>query len=138
MSQILEFGALELARGSGPLSTIDLGQRESLTVLCLHMNNKATLLAHFLWGLWLFPLGVLIYRSGFIPRVLGIWLIINGVAYIVQYTTGLFVPQHNPIILMITLPALLGEIALTLWLLIIGIKERSGAQVKPSLSGSTV
>jgi hypothetical protein len=131
-SQILEFGALELARGSGPLSTIDQAQRESLAVLCLHMNNKDILLAHFLWGLWLFPLGILVYRSGFIPRILGGWLILNGAVYMAQYATGLFLPHYSATLFMIAIPALLGEIALTLWLLIVGIKCKDRVPLTPS------
>jgi hypothetical protein len=124
VSQLLEYGALELARGAEALSSIGQAQRESLSVLCLHMNDKGTLLAHFMWGFWLFPLGALIYRSGFIPRILGVWIIINGAAYIVQYATGLFAPRFSATLSLYTMPALLGEVALTFWLLIVGIKTR--------------
>lgn len=134
VSQLLELSALELARGSGPLSTIGQAQRDSLAVLFLHMNSKCVLLSELLWGLWLFPLGALVYRSGFIPRILGIWLLINGVAYVAQFGTDLFIPGFSGTLVKIAFPAILGEVALMLWLLIVGIRPRP--MIQTGMAGS--
>ena len=64
------------------------------------------------------------FRSGFLPRILGIWLIVNGVAYLVISFSELLVPQYANVVSTIAFPALFGEIAIILWLLIMGAKER--------------
>jgi hypothetical protein len=64
-----------------------------------------------------------VYRSRFLPRFLGVWLIINGFAYLAMSFTGLIFPHHEKLIGNIAFPALLGELALMLWLLIKGAKE---------------
>lgn len=129
VSQLLQIGALELARGTDFLSTIDKPQRDSLAMLCIHLGNKGKILSEFYWGLWLFPLGALVYRSGFLPRFLGLWLIINGIAYVAMSFMGLLLPQYNDMVFKITLPAMLGELALTLWLLVMGIKQKQHPEV---------
>jgi hypothetical protein len=63
-----------------------------------------------------------VFRSGFLPRILGVWLIVNGVAYLALSATGLLVPQHADIAFRIALPALFGEVALMLWLLLVGAR----------------
>ena len=76
------------------------------------------------WGLWLLPLGVLVFRSGFLPRFLGVWLFINGLAYIVISSTSLFSPHHLDLVSTATTPMLAGEVALVLWLLIVGARDQ--------------
>jgi hypothetical protein len=65
-------------------------------------------------------LAVLVYRSRFLPRFLGVWLIINGLAYIAMSITGTMWPQYNGKLFMLSQPALFGEVALLLWLVIKG------------------
>jgi hypothetical protein len=78
--------------------------------------------AEILWGLWLFPLARLVMRSGFLPRFLGVWLIINGIAYLILSLTGLLWPRYEDTISNFAFPAQLGEIAFTLWLVIKGVR----------------
>jgi hypothetical protein len=68
-------------------------------------------------------LALLTLRSGFLPRFLGVWLIVNGIAYLAMSFTGLLWPQYEERVSNIALPALLGEMAFMLWLLIKGAKE---------------
>lgn len=114
--------ALTLVRGSDFLSIFEKPQRDALAILFLHLHHQEVVAAEVLWGLWLFPLGILVYRSHFLPRFLGVWLIINGFAYLAISSTGLLAPQYEDVVSNIAFPALLGEIALTLWLLIKGAK----------------
>jgi hypothetical protein len=65
-------------------------------------------------------LAVLVYRSRFLPRFLGVWLVINGLAYVILSFTGLLLPQYQDKVFLISQPALFGEVALMLWLLIKG------------------
>ena len=61
------------------LKTFELTQRQDLAMLFLKMSNYTTIILEMFWGLWLFPFGILVYRSGFIPRILGVFLILNGI-----------------------------------------------------------
>lgn len=117
--------ALILVRGADFLSAIDKPQRDALAMLFLRLHGQQVLAAEILWGLWLFPLALLILRSRFLPRFLGIWLIANGVAYLAVSLTGLLVPQYEDVASTVAFPALLGEVATILWLLIMGAKAHS-------------
>ena len=79
------------------------------------------------WGLWLFPLGILVYKSRFLPRFLGIWLFITGVFYLALSFTDIMLPEYRNLVLnsVVALPAELGEVAFMLWLLIMGAKEQN-------------
>jgi hypothetical protein len=115
--------ALILVRGAPFLSVFDQAQREALATLFLRLHAQVILAAEILWGAWLFPLGMLAYRSRFFPRFLGVWLIINGFAYLAMSVTGLVLPRYQDKLANIAFPAQLGEIAFMLWLVIMGAKE---------------
>ena len=76
------------------------------------------------WGLWLFPFGLLVMRSGFIPRILGLLLIINGIAYVVASLTSLLAPAYAGVVNRIALLPETGELWVMLWLLIKGVREQ--------------
>ena len=80
--------------------------------------------AEVLWGLWLFPMAILTLRSGFLPKFLGWWLILNGITYLVLSFTGVFLPQYEDTVSNYAFPFQLGEVAFVLWLLIFGAKQR--------------
>ena len=61
---------------------------------------------------------------GLIPRILGGWLIVNGLGYLTNSFTGLLLPQHLAVVSKATFPFLLGEVAFMLWLLIMGARPR--------------
>src|SRR2546427_322298 len=116
-----EAGALLVTRGgdswSGDfLSVFDKPQRDALVLLFLRLHHAQIVAAETLWGLWLFPMGALAYKSRFLPRFIGVWLIINGVAYIVLSLTGLFFPDYQNKVFAYSQPALFGELAIMLWL----------------------
>lgn len=105
------------------LKTFEFTQRQDLAMLFLRINDYGTLTLVMFWGLWLFPLGILVYRSCFLPRFLGVWLIINGFAILVLSVAGLLLPQYKDMVSQIAFPAELGEVAFMLWLLIMGAKN---------------
>src|SRR6202047_2396865 len=117
--------ALLLVRGADFLSALEKPQRDALAMLFLHLHHQEIVAAEIFWGLWLFPLAVLVYRSRFLPRFLGVWLIVNGFAYLAMSFTGLLLPQYEDMVGNIAFPALLGEMAFVLWLLIKGAKEQT-------------
>ena len=114
--------ALEFAKGVPLLASFSETQRESLGSLMLHINGLEDTAAELLWGLWLFPLGVLVYKSRFLPRFLGIWLNLNGIAYVVMSFIGILAPEYLGLFNKFAFPLLLGEVAFTLWLLIVGAR----------------
>jgi hypothetical protein len=116
--------ALMLVRGADFLSVLDKPQRDALAMLFLRLHHHEEVAAEILWGLWLFPLAILVYRSRFLPRFLGVWLIINGFAYLILSFTGLLLPQYENMMFNIAFPAMLGEMAFMLWLVIKGAKPQ--------------
>ena len=114
--------ALVLIRGADFLSVFDKPQRDALAMLFLRLHHQEIVAAEILWGLWLFPFGVLVMRSGFLPRILGVLLIVNCFAYLAQSLTSLLLPSYANVVAQWTFPALFGELWIMLWLLIKGAK----------------
>ena len=84
VNSVSDAAALMIVRGADFMSVFDKPQRDALAVMFLELHDHQTTAAEILWGVWLFPLGTLVYRSGFLPRFLGIWLIVNGVTYVIM------------------------------------------------------
>jgi len=101
--------ALMLVRGADFLSVFDKPQRDALAVLFIRLHHQEIVAAEILWGLWLLPLAILVYRSRFLPRFLGVWLTINGFAYLIISFTGLLLPQYEDPVSNYAFPALLGD-----------------------------
>jgi len=117
---VSDAGALMVAQGPDFLSGFDKPQRDALVLLFLRLHHAQIVAAEILWGLWLFPMGALVYKSRFAPRFIGVWLIINGVAYVVLSLTGLFFPDYQNRVFAYSQPALFGELAIMLWLVFQG------------------
>lgn len=115
-----DVATLKFVRGGEFLAVFDKPQRDALALLLLQADKAGTLVSQVFWGLWLMPLGLLVYRSGFLPRWLGLWLVVNGVTYVALSAIGLWWPAHAGMAINLATPALLGEVALTVWLLIMG------------------
>lgn len=113
--------ALMVARGDAAfLSVFTQPQHDAFVLLFLRFNHYQTVAAEMLWGVWLFPMGVLTYKSGFLPRFIGVWLIINGIAYVILSMTGVLAPEYQDKVFLYSQPALFAELAIMLWLLIKG------------------
>ena len=131
LNALNDAAALMLVRGADFLSVFEKSQRDALAMLFLRLHHHGVLANEIFWGLWLFPLGVLVFRSRFLPRFLGVWLIINGFAYLILSFTGLLLPQYEDMVSNIAFPAQLGELAFMLWLVI------KGANPQPSVAPSS-
>jgi Domain of unknown function (DUF4386) len=117
--------ALMLVRGTDFLSVFEKPQRDAMAMLFLQLHRQEIVAAEILWGLWLFPLAILAYRSRFLPRFLGVSPVINGFAYLTMSFTGLLSPQYEDMVSNVTFPAQLGEVAFMLWLVIRGAKPQA-------------
>jgi len=114
--------ALTLFRGADSLSVFNKGQLDALGMLFLGLHRQGLGVNGIFWGLWLFPFGVLVMRSGFLPRILGVLLIVNCFALLAASLTSLLSPSYASAVSRALLPALMGELWITLWLLIRGAK----------------
>jgi Domain of unknown function (DUF4386) len=122
LNTLNDAATLLLVRGADFLSVFEKPQRDALAMLFLRLHHQGVVANEIFWGLWLLPFGVLVYMSRFLPRFLGIWLIINGFAYVVISFTGLLLPQYEDKVFNSAFPVLLGEMAIMLWLVIKGAK----------------
>lgn len=117
--------ALVLYSGADFLSVLDKSQLESLAYLFLRLHNSGILIAEVFWGLWLFPFGMLVIRSGFIPRILGVLLMIAGFGYLVSAFTSILLPQYAGLVGQVTMILNIGEVPIIFWLLIWGVRIRA-------------
>jgi hypothetical protein len=124
VNTVNDAAALLLVRGGGYLSVFDKPQRDALARLFLDLHHQLDLANEIFWGLWLIPFGLLVYRSRFLPRILGVWLIIACFGYLALSLTGLLFPDYEDQVSNIAQPLLLGELAIMLWLLVTGATEK--------------
>jgi hypothetical protein len=122
LNTLNNIAALLLFRGADFLAVIDKAQREALGMLFIRLHSQGIFIDEIFWGLWLFPFGLLVFRSGFLPRFLGVWLMINCFGYLVLSVTALFFPEYYEAAFRYSQPVLFGELAIMLWLLIKGAK----------------
>ena len=122
MNLVNNIAALTLFHGADFLAVLDKPQRDALGMLFLRLHGQGNYVNELFWGLWLFPFGVLVMRSRFLPRILGTWLLVNGAAYVVLSFIALLLPEYSQLAFNAAMPALLGELAIMLWLLIKGAK----------------
>jgi hypothetical protein len=119
-------GAALLAfHGGDALSAFDAHTREAVGMLLVRMRGQAYGVNEMFWGLWLLPFGWLVVRSRFLPRWLGYWLLLDGVAWITISVTFLLAPDYTDALFRYFQPMFMAEVAAMLWLLIVGAKEQS-------------
>lgn len=121
IGNVLKMTALKVIKGE-LLKSFEPEAMYDLAMIPL--RNYGGQLVSLYWGLWLIPLGLLFYKSGFIPRILGVLLVVNGVAYMANIFTFILFPQFHPIVskfLMVLF--FVGEIPLIFWLMIKGVKD---------------
>jgi hypothetical protein len=116
--------ALVLVSGADFLSVFEKPQLDALAYLFLRLHSQGITVASIFWGLWLFPFGMLVIRSGFIPRVFGFLLIIAGGAYLASSFATLVLPRYAELVEKVAMPLYFGELPIIFWLLIWGAKAR--------------
>jgi hypothetical protein len=122
MNAAFDLGALMAVRGPEFLSVFSKPQQDALAMVCLRLGDYTNTAAELLWGVWLIPLGLLVYKSRFLPRFIGVWLLLNGAAYVAVCFTGIFAPAFQWRVFNLAFPVMLGEVVLMLWLVIRGAK----------------
>jgi len=135
MMLLTEVGRLAAMRllSSGDFGAFTSAQLQSQAALFLDLYQDGLLISQVFWGLWLLPLALLVYRSGFLPRLVGIVVAIAGVAWLIDWGTQLLQPGR-------TLPIgflNVGELALPLWLLIRGVNVGKWQELTVSRSDAS-
>lgn len=118
LNELTQLAALQLLSGADYLTAFTTAQLQALAYLFVRLHSYGISIAAIFWGLWLFPLGFLVFKSGFFPRILGVLLIIAGFGYLIDVFAGFLFPDSN---LSIGLFTGLAEIFFLLWLLIKGV-----------------
>ncbi len=105
-------------------------QRQALAQVFLKMYNNGILVIGIFWGLWLIPFGQLVFRSGFMPKILGILLIIGGVTYVIDAVTFILLPKfHTQTSSLVGIASSVAELAMVLWLLIKGVQNNKASEL---------
>ena len=124
LNMLNQVPALVVISGAPYLEAFDLAQRQALAMFFLGLQAEGIVLAKVFFGLWLIPLGRLVVRSGFLPKVIGYLLIVGGAGYVVDVLVHFLAPSLAPTVTPIaTAPSGIAEIALIFWLLIKGARE---------------
>ena len=121
ISQLFEFATLLLLSGADYLKVFQADQLQALAMLFLSLYQNGFMIAQLLLNLWLFPLGYLVFKSGFLPRILGILLIIDGFAMLIWFFQFFLCPGYEVISTVGLAASFIAEGLLCLWLLIKGV-----------------
>jgi Domain of unknown function (DUF4386) len=124
LSVVNEIVALIVISGANFLSVFDTGQLNALAYILMRLHGRAILVAEIFWGLWLFPFGILVIRSHFIPRVLGYLLFLAAFGYLASSLTFILLPAYGPVVDKFASPLPVCELPIIFWLLIWGAKEQ--------------
>ena len=124
--------ALMLFRGTDFLAVLDKPQRDALGMFFLRLHGQGELINEIFWGLWLLPFGILVMRSRFLPRILGVLLIINGFTYVIVSLTTLLFPAYANVVDRYAFIPETGELWVMLWLVIMGAKVDPVAEPLPA------
>ena len=130
MNSVNDAAALLFARGGDFLSAFDNTQREAFAMLFLRLHHLGDLADEVFWGIWLIPLGLLVYRSRFLPRLLGVWLMLGCFGYLALSITGLALPRYEDLGFKLSQPLLSSELVFMLWLTIMGAREQRVAAAR--------
>jgi hypothetical protein len=123
LNMVHQLGALLVATDPSYASALGAGGSDALVLLLLDLQHYGYLIAQIFFGLWLFPLGLLAYRSGMFPRPLGVLLMLGTVCYLLDVLVQFLAPElANTMSAYVLVPATIGEIWMLAYLLIRGVK----------------
>lgn len=117
-----KFAPLVLLSGADYLSVFSKPQLDALALGFLRLHSSGATVSMAFWGLWLLPFGILVIKSGFFPRLLGILLLVAGFAYLTSSVTSMVLPEYRQVVARVMMPFYFGEVPIIFWLLIKGAK----------------
>jgi hypothetical protein len=122
-----EFAALILVGAPPFLADFSRSQLDSLAYFFLHLHGEGIGVVDVFWSLWLIPFGLLVIRSGFLPRALGVLLLAGAAGAMIGAVTSVLPMWSNPIVNTIGQILALGELPIIVWLVVPGAREASPA-----------
>jgi hypothetical protein len=125
ISSLFQMAVLRLGGGADYLKAFTPAQLQSLAMIFLDIDKQGNFVANIFWGLWLLPLGILIFKSGFFPKILGVLEWIAGFGYLASFLVGFLFPGIRSTINPIITVMLFGELPFIFWLIIRGARLRS-------------
>ena len=118
------FAALQVLNDSNYVSSFSAAQLQAIAMNDINLYNSGFMIAQIFFGTWVFPLGYLVYKSGFLPRFLGALLMVDALAILFWFSQYFLLPS-DPVL---SYPALavsfIAEFGLALWLLFMSVKIR--------------
>lgn len=122
-----EFTALSLIKAPGYMKVFSTEQIQSQVLFYVDQYNNGMRLIHIFSGLWLFPFGYLVFKSNFLPKFLGILLMLGCFGYLLNFLFNTLIPNYSElgVASYISLPASIGEIGTCFWLLLVGAREKT-------------
>lgn len=123
LNSVNEFAVLLLLSGEPYLEAFTTEQLNGMVMLFLKLYSRGILVVEIFWGLWLFPLGYLVYTSNMFPKILGILLMAACLAYLLNFFVTVFIPDYSVITIPGSIISALAEFSFLLWLLIKGSRE---------------
>jgi hypothetical protein len=124
VSMLVQLGTI------GAVLLAQAGQPSAAVTLCLRLKEYGDCISFIFWGLWLFPLGFLIWKSRYLPRAIGLALMVGCFGYLIKALGGFFWPDHQEIAGAVLVLTNVGELSCVLWMLVFGARER--AETRPS------
>jgi hypothetical protein len=131
-NELNRFAILIMLGGINNLSAFNIEQVHSIIPMLLDFHSHGIFIVEIFWGLWLFPMGYLVYKSTFLPKILGILLILAGIGYLIEFFTFIANPNFFEKINGITQIFLMGEIVFPIWLVIMGINTDKLGNLDPA------
>lgn len=121
-----KLAVLSLIRGEDHLKFYSVSELQNKVMFYLNQYENGILITMVFWGLWLLPFGYLVYKSGFLPKILGILLMLGCFGYLINFTGNILIENYSEIGIskFVSLPASIGEIGTCLWLLTVGVKVK--------------
>lgn len=116
LNELMQLAVIQFLNNADYLKVFPNDQLQALAYLFLRLHSQGFLIAQIFWGLWLLPMGYLVFKSGFLPRILGILLMIGCSGYVIE-SFAAFLGYNVSIIFFTSW----GELVLLLWLLIKGV-----------------
>jgi hypothetical protein len=120
LTALLYLAPLFILQGGGSLSAFTAQQLQALAQVFIHLNGQAFSVYLVFFGLWLILIGYLIFKSTFLPRVLGVLVAISGLAW----TMYLYPPITIPLYPFIATASAIGEVPLELWLIVMAVNAQ--------------
>ena len=127
LNALNEFASLLLFSGAGYLTAFTASQQQALGMFFLDLHNVGYMIAQVFFGLWLLPLGYLVYKSGLLPKALGILLMLGCFGCLIELIQFFLFPGWEVVTYLDFAIGAIAEISFCLWLLIMGAKEQSPA-----------